>query len=168
MNINKPITGSLNGSYWSDTGYRSLWCNMLKMSIDHSMGRNLNTMGSYSQEFIKTEIHLSRCHVLSNLFEQDCYFIGWGDDLIKDIRAKCKKHWHVKGCVVCGRGNDEICWEHQRVIEAFNEGRDIGYRFSDEKEVEQYELQIIKREDAIRDTVKIREITRAELQEIYA
>jgi hypothetical protein len=168
MNSNATTKGSINEPGWCDTGYRSLWCNMLKMSIDHSMGRNLNVTGNYKLKYKKTEIHFSRCYVLSDLFEHDCIFIGFSDGLIDDIRAKCKKSWHVKGCVVCGRGNEEVCWEHRRVVEEFNKGRDIEHKFTEKQEVEQYELQIIKREDAERDTVNVREITRAELAEVYA
>jgi hypothetical protein len=134
----------MNGGYSFDTAYQNIWWNMIQASIAHSKHQELSASDfNNNKQWLMREIFLSRCYIMSKLFEDDLTLMGIDSDLVQKCRIKIYWTWRggKKSCLVCGRvdyGREKfidgkyLCWQHWKFIEEFNKGRDLEYKFYDD------------------------------------
>jgi len=142
------------------TCYQKVWVDMIAMSIKHAKGIDLAELNPSMR---MRECYEARCYLLSDQFERDCLWIGIDDSAIGAAR-KC---WEYKSdnsrCAVCGKKEArgyyacgrKVCWEHWKIIEAYNKGYDLDEVMAEiekekdeptQKELLQFEK--VKRSDA--------------------
>lgn len=131
------------GGYRFDAAYEKIWWNMIEASINHSKHQQLSASDfNNNKMWLIQEVFLSRCYIMSDLFENDLTLMGIDPELVQKCRVKIYCTWRggKSSCLVCGRiehGREHyhqgkyLCWEHWRIVQEFSKGRDPEYKFKD-------------------------------------
>lgn len=111
-------------------GYMKIWVDMMAMSIRHARKEDLTEL---TPPLRQRECYEARCYLLSDQFENDCEWIGINDEAIGKARTCWEYQTDQARCAVCGRKEArglyacgrKVCWEHHKIIEAYNNGYDL-------------------------------------------
>ena len=111
-------------------GHLKLWVDMIAMSIKHARKEELTEL---TPSLRQRECYEARCYLLSCQFEQDSEWIGIMDEAIGKARTCWEYQTDKSRCAVCGRKEArglyacgrKVCWEHFKIIEAYNNGYDL-------------------------------------------
>lgn len=111
-------------------GYMKIWVDMMEMSIRHARKDDLTEL---TPSLRQRECYEARCYLLSDQFEDDCEWVDINDEAIGMARTCWEYRTDKSRCAVCGRKEArglyacgrKVCWEHQQIIQAYNNGHDL-------------------------------------------